>query len=49
MSSSQAKRIVKFIREQKSTCGLKDVLVDKYEIGYDEAALLIMMSKTNFG
>ena len=49
MSKARAKSIVKFIRAQSSTRGLKDILVDKYEIGYDDAALLIMLSETNFG
>ena len=48
MSKSRAKTIVKFIRSQKITKDLKDILVDRYEIGYDDARLLIMLSKTNF-
>ena len=48
MTAARVRSIVKFIRGQKTTRDLKHVLVDQYEIGYDEAALLIMLSKTNF-
>ena len=49
MSTAQARKIVKFIRKQTDLSDIEDILVDRYEIGYDEASLLLMLSKTNFG
>lgn len=48
MSQSTARKIVKFIRKQTDLTDIQDTLIDKYEIGYDEAELLLMLSKTNF-
>ena len=48
MNKTRARQIVKFIRSQTSKRDLKDILVDRYEIGYDDASLLIMLADTNF-
>jgi hypothetical protein len=49
MNSAKAKRIVAFIRRQPRVGrDFKDLLVDKYEIGYDEAVLLLLLAKTDW-